>query len=118
MITKAVIFLGIFSFSTYAASASYTGKIEKLNLHGNNWGTYNPNDLGVLNITMKGMPISCGQEDGYNRVVITSDHVLFTSVLSIVMAAKLADRDITIHYLNSCNVRSGSWDFGFVELGD
>ncbi|SMF25128.1 hypothetical protein SAMN02745866_01668 [Alteromonadaceae bacterium Bs31] len=116
--SKSLIFILIMLTSLSVSSGTYTGKVEKINLHGDGWGTYNPNDLGVLSLHLIGMPKACGKEDGLNRVVITSDHVLFQSVVSVALAAKLSDKNVTINYLDSCNIRSGAWDFGFISISE
>ena len=112
----ALCFFGFFGANV--AAGTITAKIEKIELHGYNWGTYNPNDLGVLSLYIEGMPKSCNQNNGQNRVVILTDHPLYQSVYSMALAAKLANKNIFIHYLDTCNVRAGGWDFGYVSLSE
>ncbi len=113
---KKIIFSCCCFLTTCALADTYTGKVEKIDLHGDNWGTYSNTDIGIMSLYVEGMPKSCNQTNGKNRVVIQSNHQLFNSVLSAALAAKIADKEITIHYLNSCSIRSGAWDFGYISI--
>ncbi len=113
---KGALLFILFFVSNFVFSASIIGKVEKIDVHGNSWGNYNPNDLGVLSLYIEGMPKSCNDPNGNNRVVITSDHPLFNSVLSIALAAKMSGRNLYVQYLDTCNTRAGAWDFGYVSL--
>lgn len=97
-------------------AGSFVGKIEKFDLHNDKWNRYDVNDIGILSIYIEGMPKSCNQETGLNRVVITSDHALFNVVFSTVLTAKAMDRKLYVNYLNSCKTRDKAWDFGFIGL--
>lgn len=101
--------------SFFTSAGSYVGKVEKIDLHSNHWTTYNPNDLGVMSLYLVGLPKSCGDSNGLNRVVIGSDHPLFNTVFSLALAAKVSGTPIKINYLDSCETRSGAWDFGFIS---
>jgi hypothetical protein len=113
MLLILTLFLSVNSYS-----GSYSGKVQQIDLHADKWGVYNPDDKGILSLYLVGMPKSCGEEGGLNRVVITSDHPLFQSVISIALTAKISDKNLTIHYLDSCNTRSRAWDFGFVSFSE
>ena len=108
----------IFSSHAFGNSDGHTGKVQKIDLHGKSWQNYNPNDKGVLSLYIEGMPKSCDQTNGLGRVVIETDHPLFESVFSVALAAKLSDKNVYVHYLNSCNTRSSAWDFGFLSLAE
>ena len=104
--------------SVDAFSAAYTGKVDKIILHADEWNVYNPNDTGILSLYLVGMPKSCGSDDGLGRVVITSDHPLFQSVISLALTAKISDKNLTVHYLDTCKTRSQAWDFGLVTFSE
>ena len=108
--------LTAFSSSVIATSYGHSGKVLKIDLHNDNWGTYDVNDKGVLSLYIEGLPKSCNQSNGLNRVVITSDHALFDAVLSTALAAKLSGKKVHIQYLDTCKTRGHAWDFGFLSL--
>ena len=108
--------LTFFSVASYAEVFTYEGYIEKVEVHADNWKEYNENDIGILSIWMEGMPKSCNDTNGYNRTVIRSSHNLYDSVLSVVLAAKLANKKVKLTYLDTCNTRFRAWDFGYISL--
>lgn len=114
-INKVLLILVVLN-SSFAFSGTFSGKIQKIDIHAQNWSGYNPNDLGFMSLYIEGMPKSCNQPNGMNRVVITTDHPLYDSALSVAIAAKMADKSVYVHYLETCNLRSGAWDFGYISL--
>ena len=97
-------------------AGSHFGKITKFDLHSDNWSKYDVNDVGILSFYVEGLPNSCNQENGLNRVVITTEHPLFNAVLSTVISAKTLDRALYVNYLDSCKVRDRAWDFGYIGV--
>ena len=98
------------------AAASVEGLITKIDIHSDTWSQYNVNDKAYVSIYIDGMPKSCNQDNGARRVIISHDHPLFDSALSMALAAKRANKKLFVNYLTTCNVRSGAWDFGYMSV--
>lgn len=115
LILKVVVFLALFIPSVASAkSVTVSGYVKKLDLHTHNWQNYNVNDTGFASIYLDELPIACGT--GLKRVVIHSTHPLFPTVISTLLAAKIANKKVHITYLDSCQTRSGAWDFGYISF--
>lgn len=103
-------------FALNASAGAVDGKIIKIDVHSDNWGTYNVNDKAYMSLYVEGLPNACNQSYGAQRVIISQDHPLFNAALSIAIAAKQANKRVHINYLNTCAVRSGAWDFGYLSM--
>ncbi|TQV74913.1 hypothetical protein FLL45_08100 [Aliikangiella marina] len=99
-----------------ASAGAVDGKIIKIDIHSDNWETYNVNDKAYMSLYVDGLPKSCNQSSGVRRVIISQDHPLFNAALSIAIAAKQADKRVHINFLNTCAVRSSAWDFGYISM--
>ena len=102
-----------------SASAGYShvnGKVTRLELFSDTWTTYDTSYVGMLGIWVQGVPSACGGGSGSGRIVITSDHPNYDAVLSALLVAKTTDTNVRIYYLDTCNLRSNSWDFGYLDL--
>lgn len=99
--------------STAAFSAelvSHTGKVLKISGHSNSYTTYGVEEKGILFLFLEGLPNAC--VDGMQRIAITHDHPLYSTLLSVALIAKSTGEPMTIVYLDECNVRANAWDFG------
>lgn len=99
---------------SYAARLEVTGIVKKIKIFSSNPDIYNPNDKGLLMIYMDELPVAC--ETPEKRVVITSDHPLFESVLSTALVSKTTQKPIELSYINTCSQKSNAWDFAIIEL--
>ena len=99
-----------------AASTSHEGKIKEVWVFSDNWGTYTEsNNYGIVGIYMDPpLPKGCGTGD--IRVAVSSKHPIYKSVLSTALAAKALGATVQVYYLDTCTVRSNSWDFGFIKI--
>jgi len=113
---KRLMLIVVLMYSSSSFAAEFTGYVEEIAIHSDSWGTYNENDAAMLSIYMEGMPLGCGMSNGTNRVAIRTSHPLFNATLSLVIAAKMAGKQLQVTYLNTCNTRSGVWDFGYISL--
>ena len=113
---KVLIALMAIVLPALSQAGSFTGNVQKIDIHSDHWNTYDPTDLGFLSLYIEGMPVSCGQSNGLNRVVITTDHPLFESVLSVALTAKATASKLKVHYLDTCNTRDAAWDFGYISF--
>lgn len=93
------------------AFATVTGKITQITIGAENWDSTSSFGRGLLTIYMAQLPPSPGP-DQYRRVAITSDHPAYKEIALIASAAKSANGDVTLTYLQSHATRANSWDFG------
>ena len=114
------IFLVIFllvSLETNAAKVlTHDGKVTQIVAFPHSYGSYSENAKGLLGIYVEGQPKGCGS--GQNRVVISKNHPLHDSVLSMAMLAQTAGKQVRIAYFNECTIRSESWDFAYFYILD
>ncbi len=108
------VFLCSFSFS--ADVLTHTGQVTYIVAFPHSYGNYNENIQGLLGIYVEGLPKGCS--DGISRVVISKDHPLHDSALSIAMMAKASGTDVKVAYFNDCTLRSESWDFAYIYITD
>ena len=106
--------LSFLSFLAMTANAGVvTGKISRITIHGDNWGTYTRDQEGVAMFYMNSVPPACG--DGARRVVISTGHPSYEAALSIAMSAQARGTNVEINYLENCSVRGGAWTFGVIS---
>lgn len=102
------------SFSFAVGTTTITGKVTEVASFPMSYGSYNKNITGLLGIWVEGIPSGCG--DGNKRVVITHDHPLHDSAMSIALLAKATGKEVKIAYFDECTIRSDSWDFAYIWL--
>ena len=107
-----------FSTSAIAGSTKVQGKVSEVWLFSKNYSTYNVNDVGLANIYLEGSVIEPACGTGARRVVISTDHPLYQSVVSMALMAKQTGKTVEIWHLDTCTQRSSSWDFGLMRLLD
>jgi hypothetical protein len=95
---------------------SATGAITEIQTHSASRNPYNTNSLGWTFIYMDELPISngAGCGTGQNRVIITSDHPLYNTVVALATAAKLSGGLVTLHYLEECTIVTNAWNFSIM----
>ena len=96
------------TLSHAADTAGFTGKITDIVTFPNDYGSYNESVKGLLAIYIDGLPKGC--ETGVNRVLISVDHPLYESVLSMALYAKASNSDVKVLYFTECTMRTNSWD--------
>lgn len=104
------------SLSFAASTVAVTGKVTDVASFPLSYGSYNKNTTGLLGIWVEGLPAGCG--DGKKRVVITHDHPLHDSALSIALMAKATGKKVEISYFEECTIREKSWDFSYIWLAE
>lgn len=97
-----------------AATVNHTGKVTDIRVFSKNYSTYNVNDTGMAVIYVEGLAGACGTAE--RRIAITTDHPLYHSVLSVALAAKMAQSDVEVVYIDSCTQRQSAWDFAVLRL--
>lgn len=113
-----LLFLFCVSSVSYAAPIkNVIGKIDKVQVMGMNYFSYSSEGQAIAFIHMENLPPACDNTGGFKRVAITSDHPAFDAVVSMAMAAKAADRDVHIHYLEECTLwNNNAWDFTILHM--
>ncbi len=106
----------IASLSFAASTVTVFGKVTEVASFPISYGSYNKNTTGLLGIWVEGLPEGCG--DGTKRVVITHDHPLHDSALSIALMAKATGKEVKIAYFEECTIREESWDFAYIRLAN
>jgi hypothetical protein len=118
-----VIFALILFCAPAVVSAAVTpvkGLVKDVWIFSKNYSTYNTNDIGLANIYVDSPELgpACGVEGAPRRIAISTDHPLYQSVLSMVLTAKTTDKKVEIWHLDTCTLRSSSWDFGLIRFVD
>ncbi|WP_282060892.1 hypothetical protein [Bacillus pumilus] len=96
-----------------AAQLWVKGKIQATCACADNWGKPNPGGFGTFFIYMSELPYV---PNGYNRVVIRSDHPAYNAVVQSAIEAKVSDKTVALCYVESCETRGNSWDFGQLAI--
>lgn len=105
----------IFSLKSYAAEVlTHEGVVEQVTAMPQSYGAYSVDVKGLLAIYVEGLPKGC--TTGQNRVVISSDHPLHNSVLSMALLAKSTGKKVRIAYFNECTIRAQSWDLAYFHV--
>lgn len=111
-----ILFLFVIT-SNYASAAelkTHTGNVLEIVTFPQTYGAYNENAKVMFAIYIEGLPKGCGS--GFNRVIISKDHPLHDSVVTIAILARTTGKQIKVGYFNECTLRPESWDLGFIEL--
>jgi hypothetical protein len=90
------------------------GKITDIQMFNSNYTVYDPNGRGLVGFYMSELSPACG--GGIRRVVISSDHPLFNSVVSAALTAKAMNKEIALWHLDTCSLRGNSWDFALFQV--
>ena len=104
---KIKLFVLIFLFFTSnfaSADTTVAGKITQVKMFSL------PGGLGGFAIYMNELAPACGSSDP-RRVLIKSDHPIFSTVVASALAAKMANSDIEIVHSGTCTVLDHAWDF-------
>ena len=99
-----------------AISGEVTGKITKIEFAAQEFRTYSTNTVGVAFIFMDELPKACSGQSHDNRVAISTDHPLYTSVVSGSLAAKASGMDVRMLYVDECSVWNTAWDFSVMWI--
>ena len=94
-----------------ATVSTHEGLVTNIVAFPHSYGSYSENAKGLLAIYVEGLPRGC--DTGEKRVVISTDHPLHDSALSIALMAKASSKKVKIAYFNECTIRPESWDFGY-----
>jgi len=97
-------------------SAEIKGKVQRVWTHSSAYSTYDTTSPGLFMVAISGMPKACGHVHGFGRFVIDESHPLYETVVSIVLSAKATNSDVWVNYLDTCNIRFNSWDFGSISF--
>jgi hypothetical protein len=102
---------------TYSAEVlTQDGKVTQVVAFPLSYGSYDTNVRSLLGIYVEGLPKGCG--DGQNRVVITTDHPLHDSALSIALMAQASGKEVRVGYFNECTLRSESWNLAYIYVAN
>jgi len=117
-----IVVLTLFLICGPANSVTYTkvqGKIADVYLFSDDWETYNTQDTGIAAIYMtpsSGWELLPGCGTGQRRILISTDHPLFNSVVSTVLTAKVTGQTVELWHLTKCTIRTNAWDFGVIRV--
>ena len=104
-----------FSCELFANNTDHHGRVTEIRFFTAGWTTYDRDDTGFAAIYFDPpLPKACGTGD--TRFIIDHMHPLFNVVVSTALSAKITNADVMVNYLNSCNVRSNSWDIGTFRI--
>jgi hypothetical protein len=110
-----VIFMVLFAIKSYSADVlNHVGVVKQVVAFPHSYGSYSVNAKGLLAIYVEGQPKGCA--NGQNRVVISTEHPLHDSVLSMALLAKSTGKRVRIAYFNECTIRPESWDLAYFHL--
>ncbi|PAJ71783.1 hypothetical protein CJF42_24835 [Pseudoalteromonas sp. NBT06-2] len=110
-----VILMVLFTVKSYSADVlNHVGIVKQVVAFPHSYGSYSVDAKGLLAIYVEGQPKGCNT--GQSRVVISTDHPLHNSVLSMALLAKSTGKKVRIAYFNECTIRPESWDFAYFYL--
>lgn len=92
---------------------SVKGKITRILTFSKSYDTYTESSPGLTAIYVEGLPQGCGTGTG-GRVVIGVNHPVYQTALSIALTAFTTGKSVSLHYLDTCKQRAGSWDFAYI----
>ncbi|MBF6058938.1 hypothetical protein [Thiomicrorhabdus heinhorstiae] len=111
-----LIVFGLLSFSVKAEVVKVQGYVTDIWLFSKNYTTYDANDVGLANIHIDSPQLQPACGSGARRIAISTDHPLYSSVMSMALTAKSTHKKIEMWHLGKCTLRSTSWDFGLVRF--
>lgn len=89
------------------------GNITNLLVTVDDWANPTPTGRSAIFIYMKELPKT---ENGYNRVIITSDHPAYETAFKFALSAVEKSMTISLRYINSNIVHKNAWDFSMISL--
>lgn len=101
--------------SAVAEVRSISGKVTSIVTFSKSYDTYTETSPGLTAIYVEGLPRGCGTGSG-GRVVIGVNHPVYQTALSLALTAFATGRSVSLHYLDTCKQRAGSWDFAYITL--
>ena len=112
-----LLLFSLFSGLVYSdGTAVYSGKIRQIVVFPEEYLAYDENQKGMVAIYIEGLPKGCDVQEGHRRVIMGVSHPLYNSALSLGLAAKAANLDVTITYFKTCTHRAGSWDLAAFSI--
>jgi hypothetical protein len=112
-----LLILGVNTSSFAAEQSRVTGKVTRIVTHSSSYNPYSETSRGLTAIYVEGLPKSCGN-NGQARVAIGVDHPVHNTVVSMALTAHSTGKKVTLEYLDTCTVRSNSWDFAFMFINE
>jgi hypothetical protein len=116
---KLVLYILIAAFSSITLGApmkSVVDSIDKVQVMGENYTSYNTSGEAIAFIHMSALPIACENTNSFRRVALTSSHPAFEVVISTALAAKASGNYIELHYLEECTLwNNNAWDFAIIS---
>lgn len=111
------IILIFFSSTVFADITQVRGEVTDIYLFTKNLAKYDVNDVGLAAIYINSPDLlpGCGSS-GSKRVIISTDHPLYQSVISLALTAKTTGKKVEIWHLNTCTQRYNSWDFSLIRF--
>ena len=97
-----------------AERSSVTGKVLNIWVHSSSYNPYTESSPAVFLAEIEGMPSACG--GSHKRFAIGGEHPAYNTVVSMILSAHAAGKEVVLNYLDTCTVRSNSWDFAFMQL--
>lgn len=114
-----LLFFSFISFDVMAGvKEQLTGRVLKIMTLPSTYTTYDSSAESYTMIYVEGLTKACGQQYGLARVAIGTNHSAHDSVLSLALSAHATGKSVEIAYLDSCNVKSNSWDFSYMFLNE
>ena len=111
---RVVILLISLSLNYSAFAITVSGNVTKLRMFKSDYQTYLGGGVGILTFYVDTLSGACGSNE--KRIAISTDHPLYETVFSTVLAAKVSGTSITVNHLETCSQRGSTWDFGILDL--
>ena len=114
------IFISLFVSPAFSGTVTVSGAVTDIWMFSGSYTSYNPNDIGLANIYLDSADLepACGVEGAPRRIAISTDHPLYNSVVSLALMAKTTGKKVQIWHLETCTLRSSSWDFGLIRFAE
>ncbi len=106
----------MFNAQAFSEMKLKTGKIVQIMILPSTYDIYDSNSESYTMLYVEGLDKACLKEDGIARVSIGSKHAAHDAVLALALSAHATGNDVKIAYLNSCTLKSNSWDFSHMFL--
>lgn len=104
------------SFVEAADVLTVKGKITNVATHADAYATYDVGRKGLFFIFMDELDKACGSAGGFKRAVISEDHPLYNTVVSMALTAHTTQKNVSLSFLNECTIRGNSWDFAILSV--
>jgi len=94
-----------------------TGKVTRMITSTDNYTTaYDVTDRGTFIFEVENLPNGCTGNPG--RVIITSDHKLYSTVVAMIVSAKSMDKNVYVLALKPCSNNPSAFDFGSLAISE